>query len=105
MFFVISTTLGPNSPLLLHLPFRLLYPPLCWVRRQYDVIAIAIGITIAIDIMINIFVTTLTNTIAVILLHLPTTLHLFHLPFFVFAFVQALFTSGSSSLVWLQNSV
>jgi hypothetical protein len=105
MFFVVSTTLCPNSLLLLHLPFRLLYEPLGWVFWLYDLIAIAIGIGIAINIVIAIFVTTLTTAIAVILLYLPTTSHLLRLPFFVFAFVKALFTSASASLVRLQNSV
>jgi hypothetical protein len=105
MFLVVSTTLCPNSPLLLHLPFRLLYQPLSWVFWLYDRIAIAIGIAIAIHIIITIFVTTLTTAIAVILLHLPTTFHLLPLPFFVFAFGKALFTSASASLARLQNSV
>jgi len=105
MFFVLSTTLCPNSPLLLHLPFRLLYQPLCWVFWQYDLVAIAIAIAIAINIIIAIFVTTLTTAIAVILLCLPTTFHLLPLPFFVCALVKAFFTSTSAWLAWLQNSV
>jgi len=105
MFFVVSTTLCPNSLLLLHLPFRLLYQPLCWVFWLYDVITIAIGIGITINIIITIFIISLTTAIAVILLYLPTAFHLLLLPFFVFAFVKALFSSASASLVRLQNSV
>jgi hypothetical protein len=105
MFFVVSTTLCPNSPQLLHLPFRLLYQPHGWVFWLYDHIAIAISIAIAINIIIAIFVTTLTTAIAVILLYLPTSFHLLPLPFFVFAFVKALFTGASASLARLQNSV
>jgi len=105
MFFVISTTICPNFPLLLHLPFLLLYEPLCWVFWLYDLITITIGIGIAINIIIVIFITTLTTAIAVILLYLPTAFHLLPLPFFVLAFVKALFTSASASLVRLQNSV
>jgi len=83
MFFVVSTTLCPNSPLLLHLPFRHLYQPLCWVFWLYDLIAIAIGIAIAINIINASFVTTLTTAIAVILCYIPTTVHLLPLPLFV----------------------
>jgi hypothetical protein len=105
MFFVVSTTLCPNSPLLLHLPFPLLYQPVYWVFWLYDLIAIAIGIGIAINVIITIFVTTLTTAIAVILLYLPTAFHLLLLPFFLFAFVKAWFTSASASLAQLQNSL
>jgi len=105
MFFVVSTTLCPNSPLFLHLPFRLLYQPLCWVFWLYDLIAIDITIAIAIHIIIAIFVTILTTAIAVIILYLPTTFHLLPLPFFVFAFVKVVFRSVSASQARLQNSV
>jgi hypothetical protein len=105
MFFVVSPTQYPNRPLLLHLSFRLLYQPLCWVFWLYNLIGIAISIAIAINIIIAIFVTSLTTAIAVILLYLPTTFHLLPLPFFIFAFVTALFTSASASLAQLQNSV
>jgi hypothetical protein len=105
MFFVVSTTLCPNSPLLLHLPFRLLYKLLCRVFWLYDLIAIAISIGITMNIIIAIFVTTLTTAIGVILLNLPTAFHLLPLPFFEFAFVKALFTSGSALLARLQNSI
>jgi hypothetical protein len=105
MFFVVSTTLCPNIPLLLHLPFRLLDKPLCWVFWLYNIITIAISIGIAINIITTIFITTLTTAIAVILLYLPTAFHLLLLPFFVFAFVNALYFSRSALLAWLQNSV
>jgi len=105
MFFVVSTTLCPNSPLLLHLPFQLLYQPLCWVVWLFNLIAIAIGIGIAINIVITISVTTRTTAIAVILFYLPTAFYLLLLPFVVFAFVKAMFSSASASLVRLQNSV
>jgi hypothetical protein len=105
MFFVVCTTQCPNSPLLLHPLFRLLYQPLCWVFWLYDLIAIAIGISIAINIIITIFVTTLTTAIAVIRLYLPTAFYLLLLSVFVFAFVKVLFTSPSASLAQVQNSV
>jgi hypothetical protein len=60
---------------------------------------------IAYSIIIAIFVTALTTTIAVILLYVPTAFHLLPLPCFVFAVVNASFTSTSASLAWLHNSV
>ena len=104
-FFVFSTTLCANPPLILHLPFRLLYQHLCWVFWLYILIAIAIAIAIAIHMIIAIFVTTVTTAITVILLYLPTTFHVLPLPFFVFAFVKALFISASALLVRLPNSI
>jgi hypothetical protein len=67
----------------------------------YNLIAIAISIGIAMNIFIAIFVTTLTTAIAVILLYLPTAFHLLLFPFFIFAFVKALYTSACVSLARL----
>jgi hypothetical protein len=103
MFFVISITLCPNSPLLCHLPVCILYQPLCWVFWLCNLIAIAIGITIYI--IIAIFIISLTTAIALFHLYLPTAFHLLPLPFFVFAFEKALFTRASASLLLLQNSL
>jgi hypothetical protein len=65
----------------------------------YNLIAIAIRIAIAIHLIIAIFITTLATTIAVILVYLPITFHLLPLPFFVFAFAEAIVTSASALLV------
>jgi len=75
LFFIISTTLCPNSSLLLHLSFRLLYHRLCWLLWLYDVITSAIAIAIAIHIVIAISITTATTGIAVMLLYCGTAFH------------------------------
>ena len=105
MFFVASTTLCPNSPLLFHRPVRCFYQPLGSDFWLYNLIAIVISIAIVINMIIAIIFTTLTTAIAVILLYLSTTFHLLPLPFFIFAFVKALFICASALLARLQNSV